>query len=357
MTLGGQEPPGKGARPAGNDNQVSEAELQAYVDGQLAVGGRVRIESYLAAHPAQAERLESYRKQNIGLHSLFDARDGEDDLADLPPDMARLAGELDRKFSRRRFADSRLPRLAAGFALLFAAGLGGWLTHDQLSRHNDPLAAFNRQAAAAHAQVANHQAAGLSEAGADGRRVITWLSDSPDGAGLQLPDLKDIGFELIADRVLPFSGSDAAAQLIYEDDNGQRITLYLRAGQNAVKSTFAFRREGEVSQFFWQDGRFAFSLIGMMAQERLLEIAEAINAGFQGGTTAAVGTEASPAVQRDPPTATTLPEAAGDDRSNEILSPEAGVPPADSEAANPKLLPLRPLPAPLEDTVNSPEET
>ncbi|WP_422367959.1 anti-sigma factor family protein [Pelagibius sp.] len=357
MTLGGQEPPGKGARQAGNDNQVSEAELQAYVDGQLAAGGRVRIESYLAAHPAQADRLDSYRKQNIGLHSLFDARDGEDDLADLPPEMARLAGQLDHKFSRRRFAGGRLPRLAAGFALLFAAGLGGWLTHDQLSRHNDPLAAFNRQAAAAHAQVANHQAAGLSEAGADGGRVITWLADSPNGAGLQLPDLKDIGFELVADRVLPFSDSDAAAQLIYEDDNGQRITLYLRGGQNAAKSTFAFRREGEVSQFFWQDGRFAFSLIGMMAQGRLLEIAEAINAGFQGGTTAAVGTEASPAVQRDPPTPTTLPDALGDDKSNEILSPEAGVPPADSEATNPKLLPLRPLPAPLEDTVNSPEET
>ncbi len=357
MMQGGQEPPGKGVRTAGNDNLVSEAELQAYVDGQLAGDGRVRIESYLAAHPAQTERLESYRKQNIGLHALFDARDGDDDLADLPPDIAKLAGQLDRKFRRRRLTDGRLPRLVAGFSLLFAAGLGGWLTNDQFSRHNDPLAAFNRQAAAAHAQAADLKTAGLGEVDADGRRVITWLSEAPEGAALQLPDLGDVGFRLIADRVLPLSGGDAAAQLIYEDDNGQRITLYLRAGQNAVKSTFAFRREGEVSQFFWQEGRFAFSLIGMMAQERLLEIAETINAGFQGSATAATGTEASPAVQRDLPTPTTLPDAAGDDESKDVLSPDTGIPPADSKATNPKLLPLRPLPTPLEDATNSPKET
>jgi len=114
-----------------NDNGVREADLQAYVDGLLEGPQRAAVEAYLATSPVEAERLAAYRRQNIALHALFDPMTGEN-LAQLPPAMARLAGELEAKLHRLsapapQSGDYR--RLAACVALL-VMGAAAWLVLD-----------------------------------------------------------------------------------------------------------------------------------------------------------------------------------------------------------------------------------
>lgn len=367
MTSTGQDPPRHDPLAPDNDNEISEDELQAYVDGQLPTGERVRIESYLASRPREADRLEAYRKQNIGLHALFDSPQRDDALGDLPPDMAAAARQLDRQMRVSNRGAEQFRNLAAGIALLVAAAGAGWIAFDRLSAPGDPLVAFTRQAAEAHARLASHQVLGTGESG---RQVVAWLSQQPEGATLKVPDLESLGFRLVADRVMPAAAGKRAAQLLYQDDDGQRITLYMRAGyasagHQPVETSFTFRREGQVSQFFWQNGHFAYSLIGMMAQERLLEIAEVISEELQRDVEEAGNTENAAGERIELPGPLILPEPGATVEAGQkaVAEPDEGTtikatePGSKTMPAAPELLPLEPLPAPLPEPDSIPKDT
>ena len=380
MTSDRQAPPSGHPRDAGNDNHVSEEELQAYVDGQLPPDERVRIESYLASNPGESERLEAYRKQNIGLHALFDSprfgpgqhapARGAGDLADIPPALAAKARQLDRQISAANKPALRFRSLAAGLALLVAAGGAGWMAHERFSEPNDPLVAFTRQAAEAHARLAGFEPAQSGADNEDGRQFVAWLSEQAAGTALTVPDLESLGFRLVADRVMPAATGKRAAQLLYQDSDGQRITLYMRAGyrpagREAVETSFTFRREGQVSQFFWQHGGFAYSLIGMMEQKRLLEIAEVVSKELERDVREAGTLDASAGEDRTGPSAPlTLPGNAADtiDAGQKInAEPDEGAaikatePSSEPMPATPELLPLKPLPLP--EAESAPKET
>ncbi|MGH8724755.1 MAG: anti-sigma factor family protein, partial [Burkholderiales bacterium] len=44
------------------DHPVTEADLQAYADGELPEERRAAVAAWLAAHPDDAERIEGYRR-------------------------------------------------------------------------------------------------------------------------------------------------------------------------------------------------------------------------------------------------------------------------------------------------------
>lgn len=273
-----------------NDNGIPEEELQAYVDGELDGRRRAAIEAYLATNTAEAARVAAYRAQNIGLHALFDPARHSDDSA-VPPRITDLARQLDTELrgNAKRPRRSNLLRdrraIAASLALLLTAGTAGWLALQQSGWNDDPLVALTRQAVSERPlQLASSapQAGAQPPAAAEGpRQVVTWLAAQPGQAPTRLPDLEALGFELAAERVITTNSGQPAAQLLYQNDEGQRVTLYMRAGGKAGKTSFTFTRDGEAAQFFWQDSHMAYSLIGKMAQDQLLEIAEAVSRSLQ----------------------------------------------------------------------------
>lgn len=267
----------------GNDSFVSEDELQAYVDGQLASRRRAAIESYLAGRPDEAARLAAYRAQNIGLHALFDPRPGRPRRDDaLPPRLAALAGALDAKLAdeHRPAADSRrLRSLAASIALLITAGTAGWLAIDQLGPRDGSLVALTRQASEAPVQpVAQVSSVAAQDSE---RQVVAWLAAQPGDVPATVPDLEGLGFRLMGEKLLPAAGGPPAAQLRYEDAAGQQVTLTMRSGGKAGQTSFTYARDGDSSRFVWQDAHISYSLVGRMAQDKLLEIAEAVSERLQ----------------------------------------------------------------------------
>ena len=50
---------------------VTEAELHGYFDGELSPERRRAVEAYLAAHPEDADRLESYRGQDMLIRRAY----------------------------------------------------------------------------------------------------------------------------------------------------------------------------------------------------------------------------------------------------------------------------------------------
>jgi len=90
------------------DQPISEDELHAYVDGDIAPGRRLDIALYLARHPAEAARMEVFRAQREAIHALFD------DFADQP--VPRRLRSIVRRHAQRRARRRRGTGLVVGIA-------------------------------------------------------------------------------------------------------------------------------------------------------------------------------------------------------------------------------------------------
>jgi anti-sigma factor RsiW len=331
-----------------HDNAVPEDDLQGYVDGQLDTRRRAAIEAYLATHPGEAARLAAYRAQNIGLHALFDPRPGkprDDDR--LPPRMAALAGTLDAKLqdlAANAPGSRRLHHIAASVALLLAAGTAGWIGLEQVAWRDDSLVTLTRQAT-----ETPQQPQPVAEAQGGKRQVVAWLAAQSGDGPATVPDLEALGFRLAGERMVANAGGTPAAQLLYQDETGQRVTLTMRAGGKAGKSSFTFTRDGEAARFVWQDAHMAYSLAGSMAQERLLKIAEAVSDSLRNGEQTPPQQEATGPT---PPLAV-VPGTA--DAGGDSAAPLDAAPAAEE---SPPLLDKSPLiPVPLPEDADLPKET
>ena len=260
-----------------NPPLISEAELHAYVDAVLPAARRSDIEQHLAAQPEDAERLRAYQAQKQGLHELFNAVLDEPlperlrALATAPPGLAP---------SRRRAAHLArwsLQRIAAGLLIAVFSGAAGWLAHGRYppSENLARMALLPRQAAVAHV-VFSPDVRRPVEVGADHEdQLVAWLSKRL-GTPVQAPKLAALGYDLIGGRLLP-GNSGPVAQFMYQDNSGQRLTLYLSTENVGNQETaFRFAQEGAINVFYWIDGKFAYALSASIAKDELARVAKAV---------------------------------------------------------------------------------
>jgi anti-sigma factor RsiW len=114
------------------------------------------------------------------------------------------------------------------------------------------------------------------EVGADQEaHLLRWLSKRL-GVSLKIPHLAGLGYSLVGGRLLP-GERGPAAQFMYQDIKGQRLTLYVRAGDDSrAQTAFRFAQENGVSVFYWLDGRLGYALSGETGREELLRVADAV---------------------------------------------------------------------------------
>ena len=77
-------------------------------------------------------------------------------------------------------------------------------------------------------------------------------------------------------RLLP-GGGTPAAQIMYEDQSGARLTLYIRAsGPDDAKSALRYDRAAGVGVYYWDDGEKGYALAGELQKEPLLKVAKLV---------------------------------------------------------------------------------
>jgi len=108
---------------------------------------------------------------------------------------------------------------------------------------------------------------------AEEAHLVQWLSKRL-GHPLKTPDLTRFGFKLMGGRLLP-AASGSAALLMYDNAQGNRLTLYVRAGAGA-ETAFRFQQDGEVATFAWMDQGFGYAVMGAGDRQRLLPVAEGV---------------------------------------------------------------------------------
>lgn len=249
-----------------SNEPMTEEDLQAYVDGRLPAARISAMEQHLAQHDSDARRVAAYRRQNRWLHEAYDRVLDEP----LPRGLRRGAAG--------RFAG--WPRYAAAAMLMVASGLAGWYLHGQSVEENARTVQLARIAAVAHAVYSPDKRHPV-EVGADQEAHLTqWLSKRL-GASLKVPHLDQLGYALVGGRLLA-SERGPAAQFMYQDPQGVRLTLYVRA-DSAMRTPLPFRfaREKEVGVLYWIDGRLGYALSGEMEREALMRVAEAVQRQVQ----------------------------------------------------------------------------
>jgi anti-sigma factor RsiW len=244
---------------------VTEAELQAFVDGQLPAARTVEVAQYLAQHEEDALRVAAYRRQNENLQ-----------LAYAPLLTAAVPARL-QPGARRRWLPLQplLQHYAVAAALMAVSGIAGWQLHAYVAAERAQTVYLARVAAVAHA-VYSPEVRHPVEVGADQEEhLVRWLSKRL-GAGLKIPHLAAQGYTLVGGRLLP-DDRGPAAQFMYQDSKGQRLTLYVRASKEAREQTaFRFAQENKVGVFYWIDGRLGYALSGETDRTELLRVAEAV---------------------------------------------------------------------------------
>ncbi len=243
-----------------NPAQLDEATLQAFVDGQLDDGERCAVEALLASNPEAAARVRAYRAQTAALHAAFDP------VLDEPVPVGW-------RTPRRRGA-TYLGQVAAAVVLLLVGGAGGWWANDRLGGPNDGAANFTGEAALAHRVYTKEVRHAVEVAADEEAHLVAWLSKRLD-APLAAPDLTGRGYELVGGRLLPASAG-AAAHLMYENEAGDRLTLYIRTNREGGETAFRFEQDGAVSAFYWLDGPLAYAVLAEAERETLLPLARAV---------------------------------------------------------------------------------
>lgn len=240
---------------------ITEADLAAYVDGELGTARRIEVEAYLAERPTEAARVMADLR---ALHELRLALSAEP----LPVSVAtnELAGRLERSLKRRGVA-RRFSRAAALVLLLGA----GWIAHAEFnalgvrqSIASAPPPAFVADAVRAH---------GTSElrAGMASQPEVTRYDPSEilSATAIRVPDLPE-GWKVTDVQLFPSTFGPSLEMSLATPDFGTLSLFAVRPGSFDVLRASAVT-EGEATAAYWQVGEVAYALVSTGADRRLLE--------------------------------------------------------------------------------------
>ena len=256
----------------------TDRDIHLALDGELPEDDRAGFERWLAENPEMKARHDRYAADREALRAAFAPVAAE-------PVPARLSAVLGTG-SGPGLARGLVPRLAAAVLLFAAGGVVGYLLANGLGPGG---MAPNRQVAdnalAAHVVYAAEKLH-VVEVGADQKdHLVGWLSKRV-GTKLVAPDLSAQGYELVGGRLLP-AERGVAAQFMYQDHTGNRVSLYVAHGAvEEAETGFRLYEEGGARAFYWLDGGFGYAVAGSVEEDALLSLA---NAAYRQLLTAASG--------------------------------------------------------------------
>lgn len=251
-----------------DSHPIDDKTLSAWLDGELPEPDRARVDAWLREQPDAAARVRLWAADAEALR----ARLGP--VADEPvPDALQRA--VWRRGGQHRLRGWALAASAAGL-LLLGGVLGAvltWRSQQGAMLAAGTAAGWVERAAYAHSVYVPEPRHAV-EVKAQEEHLSRWLT-----ARIKLPvklfDLHDQGFELVGGRLLP-DGPGKSAQLMYQDNQGVRVTVYLRKPEDGTEAAFRYERQGELGLFYWVESGLGYALVGALPKDRLLALAESI---------------------------------------------------------------------------------
>ncbi|MCC6735001.1 MAG: anti-sigma factor [Bauldia sp.] len=252
---------------AGPVPPIGDADLAAYTDGRLLPERAAAVEAWLALpeNAGERARMERWRRQDSALRAAFDPILSEP----VPPRLEAVLGTTAPRRGRRlRWL---VPATIAA-AIGIAVGLGGgrvlWSPQPALARE---LADVGMSAHAVYSREVRHAV----EVGVDDEaHLVSWLSNRLD-TPIEPPDLSARGLTLLGGRLVPDEGRPAA-QLMYEDANGQRYSLLIARTDEPATTAMAYAWVPDICAFYWVEGTVGYVFAGPENRSHVEELSRAV---------------------------------------------------------------------------------
>ena len=247
---------------------LPDADVHAFVDGQLPSDRAERVAAAIASDPELAARVADLRRRNALLREALDPVLSEP----IPARLLEAADAAVRKTAARRW-------LAPAFALAATLVLGigvGWFGRDALIERAGTPTTFAQQAAFAHALYASDVNRPVEIWANEERRLVGWLTKRL-GFNVYAPDLNAIGYALVGGRLV--AGNERPTALfMYENADKDRLSLQVRKQAPGTGEVgFRYAVENGVDVFYWIDDACGYAISGKLDRAQLLKIAHVVH--------------------------------------------------------------------------------
>jgi anti-sigma factor RsiW len=250
---------------------ITEADLQAYVDGRLTDARRAEVESWLARRSDEAARLAAYKELSERCRAVY-----TDVIAEPIPARIEQAWPHASHGRRRRAA---VIALAVLIGVVGGAAGVGWMAELTLG---SAASAMVSQAASAHRVYAPEVNHPVEARGVQKDELLAWLS-ARLAMPVSAPDLAASGLSFLGARLLPGKAGPAAL-LMYEGPAGQRVTLHWAPDYRSRDDTglrYA-QAPGNVRVFYWIDEECGYVVASAdYAENELRSIAAAMHSQIE----------------------------------------------------------------------------
>jgi anti-sigma factor RsiW len=274
--------------------------LMAYADGQLDPARQAEVDRYLAYEAQLAEtgerspaalrpsvraELAALQAQNLALRETLAPLLDEP----VPARLLQHAASPSRPWAR-----------AAAVALWIGLGAaaGSFATRETqqdgavVVAPNEGMQHFVHQAELAYAVYTSDARRPVEVR--EGSDLTTWLSRRLQRP-IVAPDALPGGLVLMGGRLLPGMPGKPAAQLMYQDAQGRRVTVYLRGmAKPTAETAFRIVTGKPASTFYWVDRQWGYALTGELPRAQLLEAARAFYQRYTADPVQAPGSPAAP---------------------------------------------------------------
>ena len=232
--------------------------LSAFVDDELPDEAHAAVLEHLVQDSHAAARVADWRAQKSALKALCGAP-----VAGGP---SFIVVRAPVPWWRRAGLAACWLVAGAGLALVLgplASGLS-----DGVHGH-EPMG-FAKRADVAYAVYTPEQRHPVEVAASEEGHLVSWLSKRLNRP-LSVPSLQEYGYSLVGGRLLP-GDAGPAAQFMYENTEGARLTLYVT---DIPDNETAFRlfRDGNRRTFYWVSDHVGYALSGPISEGKLREIA------------------------------------------------------------------------------------
>ena len=255
-----------------NSSQPNEIdELMAFVDGQLSDERAAAVRRRIERDPEARRYVDELRLQNDAVRRTFGAAASEDIPIRLLEAVQREPRNRFEEFFRQAapIAASLFVGVGLGWSV---SGVGGAVASAEADLRGRTLAAFDVYAAEPARPV---------EIAADGSgEMEEWFANRLD-MRFSLPRLGDLGFDPIGGRLM-IGSKGPAAMLMYENDDGERIVVYIRndmPSETHVEPQFD-QRDG-IGVMSWAEGTRGFGVSARMDREHLTAVAQLVKVQFK----------------------------------------------------------------------------
>ena len=248
-------------------DDISDTEIHAYLDQQLTPEQAIEFEARLKEDKLAQKKLAEYKLIEQSLKGVYQPVLEET----IPPHLLNTCTKKSVNYLA----------IAASILFFVVGWLSGSQTNPLTNSFNDSLVQDLETPAIFAHSVYSVEKLHPVEVRADKQQHMNhWLSKRLK-TPLKAPDLSQHQFELVGGRLLPSTKERMAAQFMYQNNQGERITLYIKRGNWKNKETAINHTQKSINDHlfnvsFWVDDELGYVLTGKIDQKINQKLSESI---------------------------------------------------------------------------------